>query len=85
MDKIDNAAIYGLLGGIVAGISNYTTRGSPDMSWKEYNKYYALFAAMGVLGGSLFSVLLPDWSSSGVGFCGGFIGSFMLLGFANYM
>lgn len=85
MDNADNAAIYGLLGGLTAGVVNYSTRGNPDLKWKDYNKYYALFAAMGVLGGSLFSVLLPTWSPTAVGFCGGIAGSFLLLGMGNYM
>lgn len=85
MDNADNAAIYGLLGGLASGVLNYTTRGAPGMTWKEYNKYYSLFAAMGVLGGSLFAALLPGWNATSVGFFGGLGGSFMLLGFGNYM
>jgi hypothetical protein len=85
MDNSDTAAMYGLLGGIVGGVVNYTTRGAPPLTWRQYNEYYALFAAMGVLSGSLFGVLLPGWSSIGVGFFGGLGGSFLLLGLGNYM
>jgi hypothetical protein len=84
MDATDTAAIYGLFGGIAGAVVNHTTRGSTNMTWSDYNKYYALFGAMGVLGGALFAVLLPTWSSAGVGFFGGLIGCFLLLGCGNY-
>jgi hypothetical protein len=86
MDNIDTAVVYAMFGGLLCGATNWAVRGAPDMQVKGNFKYYALFASMGCLAGTLVYLALPDiLTPSSTGIVGGFFGSYFLLGVGNYM
>jgi hypothetical protein len=86
LDAVDYAALYGIVGGGSFGFANWTMKGSPSLGdHKAYIKYYMLFAAMGCLSGALANVLFSNsGNSSLVGFVGGFLGSYVMLGVSVY-
>jgi len=86
MDSADAAAVWGIVGGLAGGAVNWSVRGSPEMQLKGNYMYYALFASMGCMSGSLIAHAFPTISTSveSVAFAGGFIGCYVLLGIGNY-
>lgn len=87
LDAADNAAIYGILGGLLSGFVNWSSKGNPPLeNTNAYVKYYALFGSMGCISGALFYMVFKEITSpSGAGFFGGLFGSFVLLGVGNFL
>ena len=85
MDSLDSVVVYAIFGGAACGLANWALRGAPDLQMKGTVKYYSLFAALGCLSGSLMYMIMPSSSPNTVGFVGGFVGSYFLLGMGNYV
>ena len=85
-DKFDYTVMYGVAGGLLCAGVNWIQKNSPKLESKDIVKYLAFFGVMGCLGSALSASILPDsMSASTIGLIGGFVGSYALLGIAQYM
>ena len=85
-DRLDNAVIYGVVGGLTCAIANWIQKNSPKLENKDILKYLAFFGVTGCLGGAFAASVMPDSSSiTTAAVIGGFVGSYFLLGVAQYM
>ena len=76
------ASAYGIAGGITTAVINWAVRDTPKLKPETMTNYILLFSAMGCLGGALSGVMFGQTES--VGFFGGLIGSYVLVGVGNY-
>ena len=87
MDTADKVAVYGIIGGMVAGAlqTKFFTGSVPTVNKGFWLKYFALFGSMGCISAAILHVALPNVNEVPIGLLGGAAGSYVLLGIGNYM